>query len=428
MPSLIVEKGIDKGLTAELKEGQTLIIGRDSASGLHLSDTLASRRHCRIEKRSGKFYVVDPGSRNGTFLNGRRVGEAQLAPGDRILVGETLIAFQAEPAAVEPLIGREIGGYRILQLLGKGGMGRVYKALQLSLDRIVAIKILSKQYADNALFIERFKHEAMALAQLSHPNIVAVYDVGDSQGFYYFSMEYMAGGTIAQRISRGRKLSPEKALKMMIDVARGLTYAEEKGIVHRDIKPENMMLDRHDNVKICDLGIAHSINEAQVPAEPQGVFGSPHYIAPEQAKGAAPDHRSDIYSLGAAFYRILTGRTMFRGASARDIILKHLREEPISPKELEPRLPVSLSRAIEKMTRKNPEERYQNAHLVVAALENIRQRMQGPVISKAGRSRLRADHSRSRRLVNLSVAAIITAVILLAAYLLYCIYAEQPMN
>ena len=426
LPSLIVEKGTDKGLTAEIKAGQTLIIGRDSECELHLSDTLASRHHCRVESRGGKFYVVDGGSRNGTFLNGRRISDAELTPGDQILLGETLIAFQAEPAAVEPLIGREIGGYRILQLLGKGGMGRVYKAMQVSLDRIVAIKILSKQYATNAPFIERFRREAMALARLSHPNVVAVYDVGESDGFHYFSMEYMVGGTIAQKISRGRKLPPETTVNMMIDVARGLEYAEKQGIVHRDIKPANMMLDRQDNVKIGDLGIARSIDESQADIGPVGVYGSPHYIAPEQGSGGIADHRSDIYSLGASFYRILTGKTLFRGSSARDVILKHLHEQATPLRELEPRLPNILCRAVEKMICKDPSDRYQNAGEVVEALEKVRHKMHAPLISKSNRSKLRASRSKSKRATNLAVAAVVTAVVMLAACLLYYIFGEQP--
>ena len=419
MPSLIVEKGKDKGLTADITDGHAVSTGRDSSSALHLSDTLASRNHCRVEGRDGKFYVADTHSRNGTFLNGRTIRESELTPGDQILVGETLITFQSEPAAVDSLINKTIGGYRILQLLGKGGMGRVYKALQLSLDRIVAIKILSRQYGDNKAFIERFKREAMSLALLNNPNIVAVFDVGESDGFHYFSMEHMSGGSISRGISRGRKLPPQEALRIIIDVARGLVYAEEKGIVHRDIKPENMMLDGQDNVKICDLGIAQSINETLGDGKSRGVFGSPHYIAPEQAKGAAADHRSDIYSLGASFYRIITGRTMFKGSSARDIILKHIREEPRPARELEPSLPNSLCRALEKMTRKDPDDRYQSAKEVVEALEEVQRKMHAPRISSARiRGKLNARRARKKRAARLIAAGAVTIILVIAGYLI----------
>jgi len=423
LPNLIVEKGKDKGMAVEIKVGQAVTIGRGSSNSMHLSDMLASRNHCRVEGRQGEFYVIDGGSRNGTFLNGRTVRESRLTPGDQILVGETLITLQTEPPAVDSLIGRNIGGHRILQLLGKGGMGRVYKALQLSLDRIVAIKILSRQYADNTAFIERFKREAMSLAQLNDPNIVAVFDVGESDGFHYFSMEHMTGGSISRKISSGRKLPPERAVRVMIDVARGLMYAEGKGIVHRDIKPENMMLDGQDNVKICDLGIAQSVNETLGRDNQRGVFGSPHYIAPEQARGGAADHRSDIYSLGASFYRIVTGRTIFKGSSARDIILKHIYEEPPPVKQLEPSLPNSLCRVLEKMIRKNPDERCQTAREVVDALEEVERKMRGPRVSHVRiRSKLksnRATRKRAARLVAAGAAAIILVIVgyLIAEYI-----------
>ncbi len=418
VPSLIIEKGKDKGLSAEIKNGQIVTIGRDSASGLHLSDTLASRNHCRIEGRGGKFFVVDTDSRNGTYLNGRSVGQAEPSPGDQVLVGETLITFQAEPPAVDPIILKEIGGYRILQLLGKGGMGRVYKALQLSLDRIVAIKILSKRYASNSAFVERFRREATALAKLSHPNIVAVYDVGETEGLHYFSMEYMQGGSIAQRISRGRKMPPEEALRMIIDVARGLTYAEEKGLVHRDVKPENMMLDNAGTVKLCDLGIAQSIDETVQPTSAHGVFGSPHYIAPEQAMGGQPDHRADIYSLGASFYRIVTGRTMFKGTSARDVILKHIHEKAPSPKEVDPSLPIGLCRAIERMTSRDPGGRYQSAVEVVKALQEIQEKMREPRVAPRT-SRRRSRFGRKRKwLTSLFVALAVIVALWVVSYLL----------
>ena len=372
MPSLVVESGKDKGFAIELTDNRVVLIGRASSCDMHLNDTLSSRRHCWIECRERKYYVKDGGSRNGTFLNGRRISEAELMPGDQILIGETLITFQAEPlTAADPLIGKDVGGYRILELIGKGGMGRVYKALQISLERIVAIKILSRQYADNPAFIERFRHEAMSLAKLTHPNVVGVYDVADSGGLHYFSMEYMPGDTIAKKISSGRKLSAAEAVPMMIDIARGLTYAEDQGVVHRDIKPENMMLDAAGNAKICDLGIAHTIGEGPWRNTPHGVFGSPHYIAPEQARGQTTDHRADIYSLGASFYRILSGKTLYTGASARELILKHINDDPVPLRELEPALPAELCRVIEKCLCKDLFGRYQSARDVVADLEKI---------------------------------------------------------
>ena len=424
MPSLAVETGIDKGLAIELSDNRVLLIGRASSCDLHLSDTLSSRRHCWIECRERKFYVRDGGSRNGTFLNGRRVSEAELMPGDQILVGETLITFQAEPlAAADPLIGKDVGGYRIIELLGKGGMGRVYKALQISLERIVAIKILSRQYANNAAFIERFRREAMALARLTHPNVVGVYDVGEDGGMYYFSMEYMPGDTVANKISSGRKLPPAEAVPMMMDIARGLTYAEEQGVVHRDIKPENMMLDAAGNAKICDLGIAHTISEGPWRNTAHGVFGSPHYIAPEQARGQTTDHRADIYSLGASFYRILSGKTLYTGASARELILKHINDDPVPIREVDPLLPAELCRVIDKCLCKDLFGRYQSARDVVADLEKVQHKLaESPGESSAVKKHL---HRKRRRLgARLAIIAAIAAI-LTGVYVLATLYPEQ---
>ena len=424
MPSLAVETGIDKGLAIELSDNRVLLIGRASSCDLHLSDTLSSRRHCWIECRERKFYVRDGGSRNGTFLNGRRVSEAELMPGDQILVGETLITFQAEPlAAADPLIGKDVGGYRIIELIGKGGMGRVYKALQISLERIVAIKILSRQYANNAAFIERFRREAMSLARLTHPNVVGVYDVGEDGGMHYFSMEFMPGDTVANKISSGRRLPPAEAVPMMMDIARGLTYAEEQGVVHRDIKPENMMLDAAGSAKICDLGIAHTISEGPWRNTPHGVFGSPHYIAPEQARGQTTDHRADVYSLGASFYRILSGRTLYTGASARELILKHINDEPVPIREADPLLPAELCRVIDKCLCKDLVARYQSARDVVADLEKVQHKL---AESPGESSAVKKHPHRKRRRVGARLAIIAAiAAILTGVYVLATLYPEQ---
>jgi len=182
---------------------------------------------------------------------------------------------------------------------------------------------------------------------------------------------------------------------MMIDVARGLTYAEEQGVVHRDIKPENMMLDHAGNVKICDLGIAHTIREGPWRNTARGVFGSPHYIAPEQARGQTTDHRADIYSLGASFYRILAGKTLFAGGSARELIIKHINETPTPIAEAEPALPQSLCKVIDKCLAKDLFSRYQSAGKVAEDLGQALQQVHEAKQAKEARER--AGRSRKRR-------------------------------
>ena len=415
MPYLVVEKGKDQGQTVEIAKGRSVFIGRKSDADMHLTDTLASRKHCIVEYRDGDFCVHDNASRNGTFLNGRRVTDSPLSEGDQILVGESLIVFHEVISADDAFLGSVVGGYEILELLGKGGMGRVYKARQLSLDRIVALKVLSKRYSNNSAFIERFRREAMAMAKLGHPSIVAVYDVGEADGLHFISMEYMAGGSVAKQISGGRKIQPEQAVSMMLDIAAGLAYAEEKGVIHRDVKPENMMIDAAGNVKICDLGIALTADE---DASRIGVFGSPHYIAPEQAQGRPIDHRADIYALGASFYRILTGKTMFRAPSAREVILKQVKEQPPAIGEIEPSLHPDLCALIMQLVSKNPEERPAGAAKVIEKLRLIKNRMLRPGIP---RSRI-SEQIRHRRRSRMSVVLYVAAAAIAVAAALYVLH------
>jgi len=413
VPHLVVEKGPDKGLSVEIPDGAAVVrIGRGSACALRLHDTLASRVHCAIESKDRRFYVRDASSRNGTFLNGRRIVLCELALGDQILVGETLVTFQAEPATVDPLVGKDIDGYRIIELIGKGGMGKVYKALQLSLDRIVALKILSKQYANNTAFIERFRREARALAKLNHPNVVPVYDVGECSGLHYFSMEYMPGGSVAQRISGGRRLPPHIALRMVLDAAQGLAYAEAKGVVHRDIKPENMMLDAAENVKLCDLGIAQTIEEGPWKNAGKGVFGSPHYMAPEQARGEHTDHRADIYALGASFYRIVTGSTLFKAPSAREIVLKQINEQPAPVASLAHGIHPGYAGIIEKMIEKDLSLRYQSARDVVDDLRRLQHRTHDVRPSPAATDLRRRKPRRAARFSIFVILALLAGVLL----------------
>ncbi|NUM35437.1 MAG: protein kinase [Candidatus Brocadiae bacterium] len=372
MPFLAIEKGPDKGQSIHFEEN--CIIGRHPNSSLRLSDNAVSRNHFKIFKQESEYYIEDTESLNGTQVNSEFITKPTiLKDGDRIGIGETIFLWEKiENKAQDPLISKELAGYLILERLGKGGMGIVYKAKQLSLQRDVALKILSPKASDDQAFIQRFIEEARACANLNHPNIIQVYDVGQAERYFYFSMEYAPCGSIQSMIAGGKSLHWEEALPLMLDTASGLEYAERKKIVHRDIKPDNLMLSEERRVKIVDLGLAKRIDqESQGQAKDGCVFGTPHFIAPEQAKGLSVDHRSDIYSFGASFYRILSGKPPFQGNNIRTILLKQLNEKQVSLKSFMPSIPEELSDMIDTMMQKNPDLRYASNSEIIERLQKL---------------------------------------------------------
>ncbi len=377
MPRLVIENGPDKGRYVVVSDKGTVIIGRDSSTGLQLHDTMASRMHFKIETREDGYWILDLDSMNGTLLNGKPLQESRLAYGDLVKVGETLFSFVSEEGPAGELTGQKIAGYRILERIGRGGMGTVYKAEQVDLQRIVALKVLSEEHGAEKEFIELFVHEARAAARLNHPNIVQVYDVKRQSHLYFFSMEYVPGGSVQEILAKDKKLPVPRAVRMMLDVARGIEYAHSKGIVHRDIKPDNLMIAEDGKVKLGDLGLARRVDEKIGPVEERSVIGTPHYIAPEQVLGRGADFRSDIYSLGATFYRMLAGSTPFAAPSIRDLVNKKVREDPIPLQQAHPEIPRSVSDLVQKMMSRDPAHRHQTASEVVADLERIHRELVG---------------------------------------------------
>ena len=373
MPKIVVEKGSGRGDTFRITKGESLHVGRDPSSGIVLDDTLVSRRHLSIEGRHGGFFVVDADSLNGMYVNGERVAEARLRPGDKIHAGDCLLSFldDGERRMSGGLIGWEVAGHRIVERLGRGGMGTVYKAVQLSLERPVAIKVLAGELVRDPEFVDRFVTEARAAGRLDHRNIVEVFDTGRSQGLCYYTMEYMPFGSIRDQIAGGQKLRLVNALPMMVDVAHALLYAEKKRIVHRDIKPDNLMIGYDGIVKMGDLGIAKALHDAPAVAQADGVYGSAHFMAPEQALGRDIDCRADIYAMGATFYRVLTGQVLFAGESQKEILLKQINEEPKPIRDLEPDVPKELADVIERMLEKDPGKRHRSAGEFCGTLEAL---------------------------------------------------------
>lgn len=349
------------------------ICGRDAQMVVALSDPMASRHHCRIEEQNGAYQLVDLDSANGTYLNGDRVERHPLASGDRLQLGETTLTFLVDEK--DPLIGKTISGFQVLERIGQGGMGTVYKARQISLDRFVALKVLSKELVANRTFTELFHREARAAGQINHPSIVQVYDVDtvqvEGQTVTFFAMEYMPHGSVEDLLNKEKQLSLERALEIALDTARGIQFAERQGMVHRDIKPGNLMIGDGGMVKIGDLGIARRASEGNKVSQRDGISGSPHYISPEQAMGRDLDSGADMYSLGITLYQLLAGRPPFLGSNPKEIVLKHVREELPDIGKFRPELPPAVAALIKKMTEKDRAQRYPSAEALVADLERI---------------------------------------------------------
>ncbi|MFH1023408.1 MAG: FHA domain-containing serine/threonine-protein kinase [Planctomycetota bacterium] len=391
MPKLVIEKGADKGRSYRVSGSGTLILGRDTTAHIRVLDNLVSRHHFHIRIEDGRYLLSDLGSANGTYLNGNRLeGEQPLKIGDRVQAGETILSFLDDAVENKPdtLIGQVINGYRIEERVGRGGMGTVYRATQMSLNRTIAFKILAEDLTKDIVFITRFINEARSAGELNHPHLIQAHDVGRAGDVYYFSMEYAPGGSLQDVLSRERKFPAERAIAVITDVARGLEYAEKKGIVHRDIKPDNLMFGEDGLVKIGDLGISKKLSAGEV-ATADSVMGSPHYMAPEQARGEPVDNRSDLYSLGVTFYRMLAGRTPFTGSSPREIMEKHVREAPPPLKELAPGTPMEVVRIVNRLMAKNPADRHLNATELLKDLEGLgrpRTRATGTATSAAPKS------------------------------------------
>lgn len=266
---------------------------------------------------------------------------------------------------------KNIPGYEVLELLGEGGMGMVYKARQKSLDRIVALKVLPARAAKETAFIKRFISEARTVARLNHENIIAGIDVGEHDGTYYFAMEHVEGESVAQMIERQGALEERYALQVVAQMARALAHAHKHGLVHRDVKPQNILLTRAGLAKLCDLGLAKMQNEAS--KDPTGVpVGTPHYLSPEQARGEADvDIRSDVYSLGASLFHMLTGSTPFEGQSPMVLMTKHLTEEPASPRKKNPTVSRGASDLVLRMMSKDKEDRHQTPGELLEDVERV---------------------------------------------------------
>lgn len=260
--------------------------------------------------------------------------------------------------------------YEILELIGSGGMANVYKALCHRLNRYDAVKIMRDDTASNEEFRKRFRAESQAVAMLSHPNIVSVYDVSHSDDIEYIVMELIEGVTLKQYMEKVGALSPGETLEFSIQIARALAHAHDKGIIHRDIKPQNIMLLEDGRIKVADFGIASL--QSEIEPDSDETIGSVHYIAPEQARGGAADARSDIYSLGIVMYEMLTAKLPYVGESAVEVAVKHMNAEAVAPRDIVSDIPEELEVITLKAMASDIDARYQSAQELLDDLEGFR--------------------------------------------------------
>jgi len=276
---------------------------------------------------------------------------------------------------LEHTVEQDIPGFHIIKELGAGAMATVYKAKQLSLDRMVAIKVLPRQYTDNPQFVHRFYAEGRAAAKLNHPNIVGALDVGKAGHFHYIVMEYVEGRTVMDDLAQIQRYGEAEALDIVIQIARALDHAHKANLIHRDVKPKNIIITSNGVAKLADMGLVRTQHDREAAQLEQGkAFGTPYYISPEQIRGVLDiDFRADIYGLGVTFYHMVTGRVPFEGADPSAVMQKHLKEIMIPPDHVNPNLSAGIGEIIEVCMAKDRNQRYANTANLLEDLQSVAQ-------------------------------------------------------
>ncbi|MBI4576904.1 MAG: protein kinase [Planctomycetes bacterium] len=273
-----------------------------------------------------------------------------------------------DPAAIP----ERLGPYRVASAVGRGGMGTVLRGQDEALGRPVALKVISAELCRDPSFLDRFRREARATAQLSHQNLAHVYAIGEESGRLYFAMEFIEGRSLAELLAAEGALAPERAADLVAQAARGLREARLRGVIHRDVKPSNLMLSREGVVKVTDFGLAKTAQAGDASITAAGtVLGTPHYMSPEQGRGDSVDHRSDIYSLGATFFHLLTGQPPFQADTPMGIVVRHVTDPVPRLRTLRPEVPPPFERVVERMLAKDPASRYQDYDALIPDLKGL---------------------------------------------------------
>ena len=271
--------------------------------------------------------------------------------------------------------------YLILEQLGKGGMAIVYRARDTMLERSVAVKVLRESYSRDQAFLDRFRQEAKAAANLSHPNIVTVHDFGLDKGQLFIVMEYVPGMDLKTLIKQRGRFTPEDAIPLLIQACAGIGYAHRAGLVHCDVKPQNMLVTPDMRLKVTDFGIARALSTIHPEEQSEIIWGSPQYFSPEQASGAAPSPASDVYSLGVIMYEMLTGSLPFHADTAVELAHLHIEAEPVPIVEMLPDIPPALEQILTKVLSKEPSQRYRTADQLGRVLLNFGNAKSAPALS-----------------------------------------------
>lgn len=361
---LTVETGPLAGTVVHLERDQPALLGSGPDCALRIQEAGVLDQHAVVKALKGQGFGIK--ALGNVRVNGSEVQASPLGDGDVIEVGTTRIAFGKTQERGLP----KISGYRIIDVLGKGGMGTVYRAEQVSLHRQVALKVLKQEQTSDPKFVANFVAEARAAAKLQHPNVVSVFDVEHDGGTYYYAMELMHDGSCEDWLKQNGVMPVDRALQVIADAAAGLAYAESLGMVHRDIKPDNLMLDQHGAIKIADLGLASTSGDG---SSEERAIGTPHFMAPEQVLNKDLDHRTDLYALGCTFYRLVTGKTPFRGQTVKDILRAQVKEQAEPASRANANVPMEVTAIIQRLMAKDPGDRYQTANELLEELEAMLQ-------------------------------------------------------
>jgi serine/threonine protein kinase len=396
---LIVIDGPDRGLTFALAPDQTLLVGRGKAAPARLSDPRVSRKHCRVQAEGDRARVVDAGSVAGTLVNGRRVEESRLRPGDVLQVGDTRLRLEWQdeddadtrlPAAaprapalraerLHELTGTRLSGYEVGPVLARGRSGLVFQARSSRDGRDVALKVLWPEFSQDETEVKRFVRAMRTMIPLRHPHLVGLYNAGKTGRYCWIAMERVEGESVAEVLRQAGGAPPSDwrfALRVATHVSRALAFAHYHHIIHRDITPQNILVRAADGAaKLGDLMLAKALEGglAATITRPGELLGEVRYLSPERTAGGstAVDGRADLYSLGATAYALVAGRPPLEAESPVRTILKIRQEKPASPKKAQPALPDRFEAAIMKLLAKRPEDRFPTAAALLAELEQI---------------------------------------------------------
>jgi len=346
------------------------VVGRDSEfSQILVVDSQISRAHCKLSAIEGGIAVEDLASRNGTWLNENRIAKGVLRPGDSLRVGTTCIVCETVVEEVaDPLEGKRLGGFELQEAMGRGSYGTVYKAVQVALSRPVAVKVLGEECRSDPTRVQAFLEEARRAGRLNHPHLVQVHDVVQVEGFHLLVMELMSA-SCADLLREDGAFDNDDCVRVLRDMGRALAYAESQRLVHRDVKPDNILVNEEGVYKLADLGIATPM-AADGRAHQERIYGSPQYVAPEQARGGAIDGRADLYALGATMWHLVTGTPIFAGNS-RQIVAQHLNAAVPDLRKLAPKVTPGLEDIIQRLLQKEPDHRPANAAEVAAFAEAL---------------------------------------------------------